>query len=397
MVRHRIIPLLLSACLLASLTGCWSSKEIEDLSMYIGLALDEGKPTPTEQKLDEQGVGYLKRNVMTATIQIVPTRSSGSAQQQTKSQQPPQFFNVTGTGDSLLEIMREFSLQLDRPAIGHHLKVIVVSNVLAQSHNMENIMDFVLRDNDIRPSCLVFLSHGPAKNTIEGAQTGDIPAFKLKGLPRGHFRTGRVMEGINLTKLDEQLSIKQSFVLQEVNENNGITVAAGAGIIKGETGKWIGSLNQTDVESIAWISNEIRGGTIKSYDWRNEPITYEIKEAKSKITSTVKGDDISFHVNIQSEGRLIENWDIDENPSASGYNDKAQKIFEKRLSDMLSSVMLKLQSTYHADVIGFRDVLKIQHPKVWKKVEDHWDDVFSRTPVTFDIKLKITDYGSSKK
>ncbi|MBY9081793.1 Ger(x)C family spore germination protein [Paenibacillus sp. HN-1] len=397
MARHRILPVWLSLCLLISLTGCWSSKEIEDLSMYIGVALDEGKPTAVEQNLDKEGVGYLKRNLMTATIQIVPTRSSGSGNQQTKSQQAPQFFNVTGTGDSLLEIMREFSLQLDRPAIGHHLKVIVVSTALAQNHSIENIMDFILRDNDIRPSCMVFLSHGSAKDTIETGQNGDIPAFKLKDMPRGHFRTGKVMKGINLTKLDELLSIKRSFILQEISGNNGLTEAAGAGIIKGETGSWIGSLNQTDVESIAWITNQIEGGTIKSYDWHNKPVTYEIKKAKRKITARVKGDDISFQVDIQSEGRLIENWDLDENPSSSGYNDKAEKIFKKRLSDMLGSVMTKLQSTYHTDVIGFRDVLRIQHPKTWKKLEDRWDEVFSRTPVTFNIKLKITDYGSSKK
>lgn len=30
-----------------------------------------------------------------------------------------------------------------------------------------------------------------------------------------------------------------------------------------------------------------------------------------------------------------------------------------------------------------------------EKVKDNWDYKFSKTPVTFDIKLSITDLGSS--
>lgn len=397
MVRRRI-ALLLACSLLFSQAGCWSSKEIEDLSIYSGLALDEGKQDSAANKSEQEEEDYPKRNSMTATIQIVPTESGGSnTKQQAGSGQSPQFMNESESGDSVFEMMRQFSIRLERAVIGHHLKVIVVSTALARKYNLEQLMDFVLRDNDIRPSCIVFLSRGQAKDTFEPVRPGEVPSFKLKQMPRGHNRTGKVMKGVNLTKLDELLSFKQSFILQEITVNQGETEAAGAGIIKGETGKWIGSLNETDVESVAWIDGNIAGGTVKAYDWRDKTINYEIKEAKSKITPQVKNGQISFHVDIESKGRLIENWDVKEDPSKSEFLDRAEKVFEKRLSEMLDSVMTKLQSKYHADVIGFGGELKIRHPKEWKKVEDHWDDVFSRAPVTFDIKLKITDYGSTKK
>ncbi|MNN76248.1 Spore germination protein B3 precursor [compost metagenome] len=57
--------------------------------------------------------------------------------------------------------------------------------------------------------------------------------------------------------------------------------------------------------------------------------------------------------------------------------------------------MWKMQSKYKTEVAGFGECLSIQHPHVWKKVKDHWDERFSRVPVTFDTKLTITDYGSS--
>lgn len=395
MYRRRILSLFFAAGLLVMQTGCWSSKEIEDLSLYAGLALDEGKPTAVEQELEKQGGVYSKRNLITATVQIVPMKTAGGDKQQAGKGKGPEFLNLSETGDSLLEIMRQYSIRRERAVIGHHLKVIIVATGLAQKQNMDNLMDFVLRDNDIRPSCIVLLSRGLARDTLESGHPGEIPAFKLKDMLRQHFRTSKVMKEVILTKLDSLLGSKQSFILQEVATSDGETEFAGAGIIKGETGRWIGSLDQTDVESISWIKGDVKGGTIKSYDWRNEPITYEIEDVKSKITPQVREDRLSFHVKIESEGRIIENWDAQEDPSKTEYQKKVEKIYEKRLSQMLETTMQKMQTKYKVDVAGFGERLKIQKPKYWKKVEDHWDDVFSQSPVTFDIKFTITDYGSS--
>ncbi|MNZ82904.1 Spore germination protein B3 precursor [compost metagenome] len=149
------------------------------------------------------------------------------------------------------------------------------------------------------------------------------------------------------------------------------------------------------MESISWIQGTGKGGTIKSYDWRNQPITYEIKSMKSKIKSKVRGDKISFHVSIESEGRLIENWDTEENPSQVPYLEAAEKIFEKRLTTMLEHLMHKMQEKYKVEVAGFGEHLRIHDHHTWKKVKDNWDDVFSQVPVTFDINLMITDYGAS--
>ncbi|MCH1641647.1 Ger(x)C family spore germination protein [Paenibacillus timonensis] len=397
MRRNRILSLFLAAGLLAVQTGCWSSKEIEDLSMYIGLALDTGEPTAVERELEKQGGDYPKRNLITATIQIVPMGNVSNNKQQGSQGRGKEYLNTSETGDSLFEIMRQYSLSRDRTVIGHHLKVIVVSTELARKQSIDKLMDFVLRDNDIRPSCIVLLSEGKARKTLEMAHPGETPAFKLRDMLRQRFRTGKIMKEVNLTELDERLGSKQSFLLQEVSTDGEEAKFAGAGIIKGETGKWIGTLDQTDVESIAWIQGDVKGGVIKSYDWRNETITYEIEDAKSQITPRIEGERLSFHVKIESEGRLIENWDLEEDPTKTEFLEKAKKIFEKRLNQMLETVMQKMQSEYKTDVAGFGNRLRITHPKYWKKVEDHWDDVFSQTPVTFDIQFTITDYGASKK
>ncbi|KAA1180987.1 Ger(x)C family spore germination protein [Paenibacillus sp. B2(2019)] len=394
MFRQRVIHLLLISMILLTQPGCWSSKEIEDLSVFTGLALDKGEPNSLEREFDERGGSYQKHNKVTATVQIVPERTIGNSG---KDGETPKthFNNISETGDSLLEIFREFSIRQNRPIIGHHLKVIVISEDLVQQEKIRQIMDFVLRDNDIRPSCLIFLSEGRASDTLMTTEE-EIPSFRLAEMVRNNFRTSKIMKGITLSNLDALMYSKQSFVLQNVIEAQGEVKFSGAGIIKGDTGHWIGNLDQHDVESIAWIKGDIKGGSIKAYDQSNDSITYEIKSVKSKITLNETEDKkISFHVAIESTGRLIEDWDVKEHSSSVGYFKELEKIFEEKLTQHINSLIHKMQSTYKVEVAGFGDWYSIEKPHVWKQIKDHWDEEFTRIPVTFDLKLKITDFGST--
>ncbi|WP_019911071.1 Ger(x)C family spore germination protein [Paenibacillus sp. HW567] len=399
MCKRRPLLVLLVAALLITQSGCWSSKEIEDLSLYTGLALDKGELTSTEQALEDEGGSYFKNNKITATIQIVPKKSvGGSSSTSFDSEKTPSYTNVSETGDSLLEIFRQYSIRLDRPIIGHHLKVIVISSQLLEQQRIQQLMDFALRDNDIRPSLFVFLNEGRAANAFVMKDKDEIPSFHIRDMLRNRFRTSKIMKAVKLSTLDALMHSKQSFVLQNIVEANGELEFSGGGIIKGNTGKWIGSLSQEDLSSIAWINGEVKGGTIKTYNQHHETITYEIKSAKSKITSKVSEDNkVSFHVSIESEGRLIENWDPEQRSTEVPAFKEREQFFKKRLTGMLEHLLQKMQSTYKVDVAGFGDRLRIEHPKVWKNYKDHWDDVFSHTPVTFDIKLSITDYGAFNK
>ncbi|MNN93941.1 Spore germination protein B3 precursor [compost metagenome] len=62
---------------------------------------------------------------------------------------------------------------------------------------------------------------------------------------------------------------------------------------------------------------------------------------------------------------------------------------------MVQNTVNKLQHELHADAVGFGENLHIQHPGVWRKVKDDWDETFSHLPVTYEVKLNIEEYGAS--
>lgn len=400
MIKYvRPILLALLSLLLVMTTGCWSGNEIEDLTIYMGLGLDNVKESQFEKETNKQGAHYPKENVLTVTIQIVPPvsgKQGGEGGGTGSSNSDKAYLNEQLTGDSVIQILRQFSLRRDRPVVGHHLKVIVVAKELAQKYSLEQLFDFVLRDNDIRPSCLVVVSHGSAEEALSSNEPGEIPAIYLMGLVGNRYRSSAILPPMTLVKLDSDMQSGASFLLQNIVTTGDEHKFSGAAIIKGDTKKWIGELTQYDIEGLSWIKGNVVGGALKTYAPKGGyTITYEPRNSKATIIPKVFGDDISFHIDVESEGRLIEDWSYPEIPSSTQYIQELEDQFEEEVRKQIRQVLHKMQNVYHVDVGGFDQQMKIKYPKQWKKLQRNWDEAFSRIPITFDVSMRITDFGSS--
>ncbi|GAB1810147.1 Ger(x)C family spore germination protein [Priestia megaterium] len=385
----------LSVFLLVPLTGCWSSHEIEERSLGVGVALDKGKESMIEKEFDEEGGGYARKNLITSTYQLITPQVASSTTKQGGPQQKS-YVNVSETGDSAFQMLRELSLRSDTPLTSPHMKVMVIGEALARSYSLEQLVDQSLRDNDFRPSCLMFISKGRASDTLESKTAGEIPAFRLAGMVENSYRTTRILPPMPLIKLESKIQSRSSFLLQSVVSANGEIKFAGAAIIKGKTNKMIGFLNEEELDGLTWITGKGKGGLVKSFDEKTgQLIVYEIESMKSHIEPHVKGNSISFNVHIESEGRLSENWVVSGNPLKNQFLQKVQKNSEKKVEHLVKNTVEKMQKEYKVDVAGFGNQLRIKRPRVWMRVEANWDQTFSEVPINYDVKLMIKDYGAS--
>jgi spore germination protein len=193
-----------------------------------------------------------------------------------------------------------------------------------------------------------------------------------------------------------KLTSKSSFLLQSVVAKKEENKMSGAAIIQGKTQKLVGFLSEEELQGINWIKAEVKGGLVETYDEeKKQPIIYEIISAKSRIKPIVKGNEISFDVEIQSEGRITEDWLY---PGNAIDNDRflkdAEKAVEKRVRQLVEEVLTKIQKEYEADVAGFGTQIRIHDPRLWEKVKKDWDKEFSQVPVKVDVTIKISSYGA---
>ncbi|MEW9103890.1 Ger(x)C family spore germination protein, partial [Paenibacillus sp.] len=223
----------------------------------------------------------------------------------------------------------------------------------------------------------------------------EIPALRLLGISDNHYRTNRLLKPMSLTNLQDKLNSMTSFLLQNVVTANEELKLSGASVISGKTGKQLGYLNEEDMEAVNWVLGGAKGGIVKSKDNATGQISaYEITNVKSHITPHVENGRISYDVRVESDGRLGEQM--------SGGNDFDNKFLkrleadtEKRIKELVTKLLNKLQKEYRADVLRFGDKLRIAYPRLWEQEKENWDETFSTAVIRYDVKVTIREYGTS--
>ncbi len=177
----------------------------------------------------------------------------------------------------------------------------------------------------------MLIAKNRASDILESNEQTKIPAFQLREMIQGHERTSKILPPMTFAKLEGKLNSNASFLLQHVVSENGEVKFVGAAVIEGKTKTFRGSLNALELEGISWITGKAKGGLIESFDEKtNQPIIYEALSIKSKISPSVKGESISFHVKIESEGRIAEHWVLSEQTFDNKFLKIAEQTTKKR-------------------------------------------------------------------
>lgn len=369
-------------------SGCWDSRDVEELTMEVGAALDKADASvPPEEK------GYRKRNMIQMTLQNISPKSS---MRSNKGTQAKKYENFIGSGDSILEIFREFSLKQDSPPYGQHLKVLVIGEKLAKEINIQSLLSLFNHTFEIRDSCVLLVAKGSAANTLKLAT--EIPAFTLLGINKNQYRSSKILPFITLGKISNLMAGQIDFIVQSASAKKGKVRFSGGALIKGRTNRLVGFLNEDETRGLNFITGSIKGGIVTGIDPKTHGlISYEISSVKSKIVPHLDGEHISFDVNIESEGRINENHVHAGNAYTNKFIRQAEKAIQTKVEALIHQTLNKLQKKYQMDVAGFREQVRIKYPKEWSHMEKDWNKRFSHAPVKLQVSIDIRDYMAKGK
>ncbi|MCR6111574.1 Ger(x)C family spore germination protein [Bacillus sp. A301a_S52] len=373
------------------ISGCWSSVEIEERGFGVGVAFDivEGASIENKESRD-----HLKKDLMTVTYQLINPSPTSQENSEVGSGKKP-YNNISQTGDSIHQIVRQFALENEHPVFMSHLKVLVISEEVLRILSLDEILDFHFRDNEVRLSTLAFVSSGKAYETLETNQSDMLPAFRLLDIAGNEYRTTKLLTPVPLAKLIGKMHSGASFLLQNVVSSNGEVMFSGAAVIDGKTNKCLGFINEEELKGYIWLTGEGQGGVVRTLDEETDQIIiFEVDAMESTITPTIDGAQMAFDVSIKSEGMLSESWIDSEEAIDKEFIKRIEKEIEKTVEQLVTGVLEKMQQEYEVDVMGFGEHLRINHPKVWEEMKDDWDQTFRDVPITSNVTITITEYGS---
>ncbi|WP_179136061.1 Ger(x)C family spore germination protein [Paenibacillus sp. 32352] len=371
---------------LVTLIGCWDRVEIEEVGITLGIGFDMA-----DKKTDTTGREG-QRISMTHHFAIPEQFSSKGGVKSKKS-----YVNLTSTGEQVFENVNEISTRLSRIPSYEHLRIIVINEEVAKSIDLRNIVNFLLRNSETRRSMPVLIAQGPTVQVLEKEGIATNPALKLKGMTEDYHKSLSMPPSLKLGDLSEKLTGKNSFVIQKVSTTEREAKLAGAAVIKGKTGKMVGWLTEEETTGLNFLyPDHKRQGVVKGIDPKSgNAIVFEVHKLNRTISPQSLGDKIDFAVELNIEGRLREDWVYPGNAFDKEFISRAELAAKESVEKLVQKALSKTQKTFKADVADFGKKLQIQNPKLWNKVKENWDDIFSRSVISVKVDVKILEFGTT--
>ncbi|GMG96998.1 Ger(x)C family spore germination protein [Tepidimicrobium xylanilyticum] len=379
------------------LTGCWNARELNELgiSLVMGLDIEDDKILVTLEVVDPS---YAQK-------------SSGG-----KEGGPVKY--VQGVGNTIFEAFRDITLKFDRRIFTSHNKVIIFGEEFAR-RGLVSHTDQLFRDREQRETAYMLIAKGAKAYEVMGIDSGleEIPGsyilrlvqnirdnpktvdVNIMGYLRDHYLGGRhtmagVVEKIERKGINGEVSNSEDSKYE-------LTVI-GAAIFRDDI--LVGYLDGNDTKSLNFIRNNVTSGLItfptlggvtkeKGSDPHHRHLTSIILiKVKAKNDVELKDGNIGLKTKIKIKGSIGEvAGDI------NVYNEKELKMLEEACSNTtktaISQTVRKVQREIGLDIFGFGHVFHRKYPEEYKKIKDHWDEIFSQADFQIEVETNLVGTG----
>lgn len=375
------------------LAGCWSKKELTDLSLVIAVGLDKTKDGR-----------YL------ASFQVVNPGNVAGALQRGGGAGGVPISVYTSTGDTLVEASRKVSKKLSRILYYAHTNLVVISEELARQ-GLNGVFDAIERNNEFRTTTKLVIAHGHSAKEVLSVLTpiDKIPANQIiKTLEFSEMVLGQTINTDVLEAIRGLTSSGKNIVLTGVviegNTQRGnrqtnvqssvpdarISLDGLALFKKDRLVRWV---NGSTERGVLWVLDRIKQTNI-TIPWKGkkEAIGYRPLRVTTRLKVDLKNGHPSILVHIQTEGDISETY-VPINLADYRLLFQLEKAIGR---DIEREVRQAIETAQHekTDVFGFGEAVYRAHPRLWKRIKKEWDDrYFPHLPVTVKVDASIRRTG----
>lgn len=345
-------------------TGCWNYREVDQLSIVAGIAVDQGKEQQYEMTVETIEVSGGRETKMTPKI-------------------------LTAEGRTMFDAARNIISIAGKRLYWSHAKVIILSEEIA-GEGVSKVLEWYNRDAETREDVLVLISKEQTAKEIFDAESGseNILSFTLSQIMENQTSLGKAPL-VDILKYDNESKIKGiSTVIPSIcliqEDGKKTPQIMGTAIIKED--KLVGFLDGEETKTLLFVRNEIKGGILVEEFQTEEGqtlISLEVFNNKTKITPVVRDSQITMNITVKAKAAFAE-----ESGSKSFLTEEGIKKLklhaENTLNAQILSLVEKMQEEYAADVFLFGVQLWEDKPQVYKRAENSWAAAFQ------DLQVNVT-------
>ncbi len=347
----KILILIVTVLLLG---GCYDNIELNNLAIITGLGID-----------------YQDDNFV-VTYEIL---------NDTKTEDNTAMLSYTekGSGKTINEAFTDANFRVGKKPFFAHLKIVVLSESIIKD-KLDQIIDYLLRDTNIRDEFIMMVANGTSPDTIFKHNDDNNPVV-----------SDLIFNLITNEIYNDNLAINEPYqkVLAKLVSHKFDVILGSLSIIDDAV-----SLNNFYIFKGYNVENKLDRRNSTLYSLFNENV-YSLDFTKNygedvvtiSVNSSKKNIDISqdeINITLDLEARIIENsadLDLKKEETYRKLNQEFGKIIQKEVNNFV-----KILQENKSDVLGFQDLY-------YKKMRKENKDLWTKAQVNTQINLKINTKG----
>lgn len=271
------------------LTGCWDRREVNDIAIVLGAAIDKAKGN----------------NIKLAVQFLVPQAIDG--QQKGGGQK---VLMRSAIGQNLADAASKLQIQLPRKLFWGHCKVYIIGNGLAKGGKLKDQIDFIIRFPEARDQAYLFVSSGKAGKVLEFEPLSELHVGEgLRKISEMHL-------GVTTTAKDFEeeivgdtrvvvLPLIKMIPAKKGEKGKTFPLISGAAIFK--QNKMIGQIDTKITRGLLWLREEVEVNAITTNFQKGESISLEPLQQKTELFPIIENGKWKILVKIELEGSVIQN------------------------------------------------------------------------------------------
>ena len=341
---------LLMCALSLLLTGCWDSREINQIAIVSAVALD---------RADD---GQILMSMLIVNPVKMSSAGSGSGSGQGSSTgQATILLSEKGTG--ILDIYQKIQAKVPKELYLSHLRVIVLSQKLA-SGGVADILDFFTRYRESHLRAEIVVTNNKAVDLFKiNTEYEKLPSESIRektALVLGSKSTLLTFFS-NITEegIEAQAPEFETGPFEANNESKGAGKENTAVVYKGtavfKNDKLLGFLDDQKLKGVVNLSGSTELGCVLVPVPKEKGggfVSLRVPKSNTNISPVIKDNKLEADVNIKIEGRIFENeskLDLSD-PEVLHY---IEDLFKGTLNQEIEPLLNKLQKDFDSDIYGF--------------------------------------------
>ncbi|MYL51437.1 Ger(x)C family spore germination protein [Halobacillus litoralis] len=383
--------LLTSLLLLGLLSGCWDTKELNEVAFVTGVAIEQGEDAKYKVTVGVANASQL--NVQ---------KSEGNT--------PSVTFSLEG--NSISELLDKMNVGLTRELRFSHTRTLVIGEEVARE-GIAGFLDYLERSGQFRNNFTMLVAKNISAADILKTTfpIQKIPSLKIHNQSSTLFKEWGGAPDMKLSDFIAALSSKGRHPVAEaltivgspeqggsVDNNKkldpeSLITLVGLAVFKED--KLIGYLNLEETRNYVWTQDLIQT-TLTVPCGEEKYIDVRIVNSKSSIHANYNRETPNFQVEIIAEALLNGTQCRDDLEKVDTYK-KFEKDIEVMSESMILNTVTKVQEEYEVDIFGFGEAMRRQHYQRFQAVKDHWDEEFSKADIDITVNIFLRRAGTSNK